>query len=67
MSMSDQELEEIRPVIHQHAAMLNAAGAKPIAALAMACELAALIYSPVLVEALRQAEDAIEQKDENAR
>jgi len=55
MTIEQKKIDELRPIAHQHAAMLTSAGVAPPEALAIAAHVCALIYSGCFDEALVQA------------
>jgi hypothetical protein len=56
---ADLNKEEMRPVAHQHMAMLTSAGIPPAPALAIAAQVCALIYSGEFDRALEVAFEAL--------
>ena len=57
--LTDEQIDEIRPAIHAHMTLLVAAGAKPAEALAVASLTAALAFSDLGDQALRDAFNAL--------
>lgn len=53
--LDDKVIEELRPVAHQHMAMLTSSGVSPATALAIAAHVCALVHSACFDEALREA------------
>jgi non-ribosomal peptide synthetase component F len=57
--LTQEELAELKAVMHQHMAMLTSAGVTPVEALAIAAHVAALVYSKNLDDALAKAFSAV--------
>ena len=71
MDTKTKDLDDLRPVIHQHVAMLTSAGISPVKALAIAAHTAALVYSDKCEDAMKLAYSLIDPplqqaKDTNA-
>lgn len=56
------DIDELRPVIHQHVCMLTTAGRSPARAIAIATHVAVLIHSEFLAEQVAIAEHVINSR-----
>ena len=54
------DIDELRPILHQHVCMLTTAGHSPAKAIAIATHVAVLIHSEFLAEQIKLAEEALE-------
>lgn len=61
------DLDELRPIIHQHVCMLTTAGQTPARAIAIATHVAALIYSDFLAEAMGEAADVVKSRKKTCK
>lgn len=57
------DFEELRPIVHQHVAMLTAAGQRPATALAIATMTVALVYSDEFDVAMAEAMKAVSNNE----